>query len=300
MPFSFAGEILSLLCAVTWALAIIYFRVAGSSVPAVELNLIKNTLATLLLVSTWGVVWVLFPEQHGFQFSWKEFGLLSLSGVIGITVADTLLLKSLSLIGASRNAVLSCLFSPFVIVISILFLGEHFNFLQFVGFAIVVLGTILITFQKADLSIPGETLKKGVLVGILSVLFIAIGMTITKPIVNEASPIATAAVRMTAGMLGSAIWILISGRTRKSLIVFRGPLPLKAIFVSTFLGSYLALMLWIAGFKLTDTSVASVLNQTSVLFTLLFAALILKERMSLNKLIGAALGFVGVVILFLA
>jgi len=298
MPFPLLGELFSLLCAVAWALAIIYFRVAGASVPAVELNFVKNLIASLLLGSTWIVVWVIFPSLHAYDFTLKELGLLVLSGLIGITLADTLLLKSLSLIGASRNAVLSCLFSPFVILISILFLNERFTGLQFVGFAIIVAGTLVVSFQKADLGITPENLRKGVVVGILSVLFIAIGMTITKPIVNNASPIATATIRMIAGFFGSCLWILISGRFRQSIVVLKGPLPLKTIFVSTFLGSYLALMLWISGFKLTDTSVASVLNQTSVLFTLVFAAMILKERMSVPKILGAGLGFAGVVLLF--
>lgn len=131
-------------------------------------------------------------------------------------------------------------------------------------------------------------------------VFIAIGMTITKPIVDNASPIATATIRMIARFFGSCLWILISGRFRQSIVVLKGPLPLKTIFVSTFLGSYLALMLWISGFKLTDTSVASVLNQTSVLFTLVFAAMILKECMSVPKILGAVLGFAGVVLLFFA
>lgn len=298
MLFPFTGEIFSLLCAVAWALAIIYFRVAGASVPAVELNLVKNLIATLLLCATWTAVWWIFPTQHAYDFTPKDLGLLVLSGFIGITLADTLLLKSLSLIGASRNAILSCLFSPFVILISILFLNERFTGLQFVGFAIIVAGTLLVSLQKADLGITPENLRKGVVVGILSVLFIAIGMTITKPIVNHASPIATASIRMIAGFFGSCLWILVSGRFRKSLVVLKGPLPLKTIFVSTFLGSYLALMLWVAGFKLTDTSIASVLNQTSVLFTLVFAALILKERMNVAKILGASLGFAGVVLLF--
>ena len=298
MMMPFLGEIFSLLCAVVWALAIIYFRVAGGSVPAVELNLIKNTLAMLLLLMTWAVLWCISPTEFAYAFSTPELGYLVLSGMIGITLADTLLLKSLSLIGASRNAVLSCLFSPFVIVISLLFLGESFHSMQFIGFGIVVIGTMLVTLQKTDMSISSAALRVGSILGVFSVLFIAIGMTITKPIVNDANPIVTAAVRMTAGMVGSLVWVLLSGRIRKSLVILRGPLPWKAILISTSLGSYLALILWIVGFKLTDTSIASVLNQTSVLFTLIFAALILKEKMSARKIVGALLGFAGVVVLF--
>jgi len=297
MPF--VGESFSLLCAVAWALAIIYFRVAGASVPALELNLIKNSLAMLMLLVTWAVLWCMHPGLHAYAFTSGELWRLVLSGLMGITIADTLLLRSLSLIGASRNAVLSCLFSPFVILIAMLFLGERFGWMQWIGFAIVIFGTLLVTMQKTDMSIDPATLKKGSLLGILSVFFIAVGMTITKPIVNDASAIATAAVRMTAGTIGSIGLIFLWGRASKSLSILRGPLPWKAIVTSTFLGSYLALILWIAGFKLTSTSTASVLNQTSVLFTLVFAVLILKEPMNLRKILGACFGFAGVSLIFL-
>jgi len=294
------GEVFSLLCAVVWALAIVFFRVAGSSVPALELNLIKNTLATFMLVVTWFFLWASYPSIHNFAFSSKEVLYLCLSGMIGITLADTLLLQSLQLIGASRYSVISCLFSPFVIGLAIVFLGERFSGIQFLGFAIVVMGTLIVTSRNPQNDLTPEAFRNGSILGILSVLFIAIGMTITKPIVNDASAIATAGIRMIAGTLGSALWILLSGRFRKSVAIFSGYLPWKAIGISSFLGSYLSLVLWIIGFQKTNASVASVLNQTSVLFTLVFAAWILKERIGFRKILGATLGFLGVLVIFLA
>jgi drug/metabolite transporter (DMT)-like permease len=87
--------------------------------------------------------------------------------------------------------------------------------------------------------------------------------------------------------------------TQKQALAEKENQERKAILLSTFLGSYLALILWIIGFQQTKASTASVLNQSSVLFTLVFAAWILKEPMGRRKWIGASLGFAGVAVIFL-
>ena len=69
------------------------------------------------------------------------------------------------------------------------------------------------------------------------------------------------------------------------LIVFLVP--------ASFIGTYVAMMIWIAGMKYTDTSIASVLNQTSVLIVPILAAIFLKERLTKRKVAAIVLGFVG-------
>jgi DME family drug/metabolite transporter len=293
------GEIFSLLSAVVWASAIILFRIAGAKVEAIELNLVKSSIAMGLLLVTWLAFFLHDPLAHGVNFTTVEYIILIATGLVSITLADTLLLKSLQYIGAARNAVLACLFSPFVIGLSILFLGQSLNWMQIGGFSLVVFSTFLITTQKSNMTISKEDLRKGSILGILSVFFIAVGMTAVKPIVEDESVLATAAIRMTAAVLGNITWILITGRIAKSITIIKTSIPWKTVFIAAFLGSYTALLCWIIGFKNTDTSSASVLNQTSVLFTLVFAAIFLNERMGIQKIGGALIGFAGVAIIFL-
>ena len=252
-----------------------------------------------LLLLTWLGMYFVDPQHHSVSFTRTECVILILTGVGSITLADTLLLKSLQYIGAARNAVLSCLFSPFVILLSILFLGQGLNPVQVSGFGLVVVSTFIITTQKSNMMISKGELRKGSILGILSVFFIAAGMTAIKPIVEDESVFGTAAIRMTAAVFGNLTWIFLTGRYRKSFTILRTQIPWKTVFVAAFLGSYTALLCWIVGFKNTDTSTASVLNQTSVLFTLMFAAIFLKERMGYQKIAGALMGFAGVAVIFL-
>ncbi len=82
----FLGEILSVGSAFIWAIAILLFRVSGKSVHPLGLNLFKNILATALLSLTM----LLLGEPLLPGVPWQSYGLLALSGVIGIALSDTL------------------------------------------------------------------------------------------------------------------------------------------------------------------------------------------------------------------
>ena len=53
------------------------------------------------------------------------------------------------------------------------------------------------------------------------------------------------------------------------------------------------MILWLAGMKLTQASVASALNQTSNIFVFIFAAVILKESMNKKKIVAIILAMAG-------
>jgi len=53
------------------------------------------------------------------------------------------------------------------------------------------------------------------------------------------------------------------------------------------------MVLWLAGMKYTLASIASALNQTSNIFVFTFAALLLREPINLQRVIGILLGVSG-------
>ncbi|MCB1124728.1 MAG: DMT family transporter, partial [Verrucomicrobiae bacterium] len=209
----------------------------------------------------------------------------------------TLLLHALKLLGAGRNAILGCLFSPFVILFSFLFLGERFSLLQFAGFLVILTGIILAVYRKPEDTITREDLIKGTFIGVLSVLCMALGMVTTKPLIAGASPIAVSCVRLVGGVSGMLLYVVATGQLPKAIRIFRGKLPWPFMITGAFFGSFLAVFTWILGFKYTTASIASILNQTSVIFILLLAAIFLKERLNFLKVTGALLGFVGVALI---
>jgi drug/metabolite transporter (DMT)-like permease len=53
------------------------------------------------------------------------------------------------------------------------------------------------------------------------------------------------------------------------------------------------MVIWIAGIKYTQASIASALNQTSTIFIFIFAGLILREPITVRRALGIILAFTG-------
>jgi drug/metabolite transporter (DMT)-like permease len=102
---------------------------------------------------------------------------------------------------------------------------------------------------------------------------------------------------MLGGGGGMLIYILLSSQWQNVKRNFSQPQPWGTVMFASFLGAYFALILWLAGYKLIDASVASVLNETNVAFIVFLAWLMLGEKINRRKLIGLGLTLGGVIIM---
>ena len=289
------GEIFSLASALVWALAVILMRRVGDTLPAFELNLFKNCLALLLLLPTIALF-------HGYvlpAFSLAEIAVVFFSGVIGIAVADTWYLKALNLMGASRTGIVSSLFSPFVILLSTVFLAERMVPWQWLGFFLVIAGVLLVTWRVHHATVDSMDIKKGAIFGVGSMLMMALGVVMVKGILETQPLFWTIELRLAGGVAGLLAYMLAKGQWQSVKQNFRRPHPWATVVMASFLASYLSMILWLAGYKLIDASVASVLNETNVVFIVLLAWLMLGESVSARKLAGVGLTVSGVLIMVL-
>jgi drug/metabolite transporter (DMT)-like permease len=284
------GEFYSVACAACWALAVVLFRRSGETLPAFELNLFKNVLATALMVPT--ILLVHGPNLPA--YSPAEWGIVLLSGLIGIAIADTWYLRALNLMGASRTGVVGMLFSPFVVLLSVLFLAETLRPLQYLGFIVVLAGVLLVTWHRNRQEVSLRALRLGVAFGAASVLLMAIGIVMVKPILETHAFLWTVGLRLAAGSAGMLLYVSMSRGWQRMAIHYRAPQPWPTVIFASVMGSYVSMILWLAGYKLTQASIASVLNETASAFIVVFAWLILGEPMNLRKVLGVSLAFFGV------
>lgn len=285
------GETCSIACALLWAVATISMKRAGESIPAFELNLCKNVGIALLLLPPI----ILFEANTFTNFTPRETLLLLLSGLIGVCVADWLLLTSLQLLGAGRNAILDCLYSPFVILFACLYLGEKLTLTLLFGGILVVAGILVATlFDRHSDTV--KDLPRGLIYGIASMVAMAAGIVMAKPILETAPFYASSELRMLAGAGGGLIGLLLTRKTRSFLHLLSSPtFPHLRIWVGVCIPAFFAMCLWILGYRLINASVASILNQTSTFFILALAALFLGERLTPPKLLGALFAFSGII-----
>lgn len=289
------GEFFALSSALTWALAVILLRRSGETLPPFELNLFKNFFGMGLMIPTI----LIFDGFSLPEYTATELSLVLMSGVFGIAVADTWYLKALNIMGASRTGIVSSLFSPFVILLSAIFLGERLVSWQWLGLVLVISGVLLVTWRRHRSVVEAADVKRGVMYGVGAVFMMAVGVVMVKEILETGPFLWTVELRMVGGAISMLIFMLVRGQWQSVKHNFSQPQPWGTVTLASFMGAYFALILWLAGYKLIDASVASVLNETNVAFIVLLAWLMLGEQINRRKLAGLSLTFGGVIIMML-
>lgn len=287
------GELFALICALMWATAVVLYKHVGDSMSANTLNLVKNVLGFALLLPTALIIEGLsIPE-----LDWQTWAILIASGYFGIAVADTFYLQALRNIGASRTAIVASLYSPFVVILSIVFLKETMMLWQWLGFLLILVGILVVVYQRSASTIEPSLLLKGVVLAAVSVFLTAAGVVAMKPILSNDGFFWLVTLRMLAGIVGMVLYLVVRGKLRTTYqVVTKGDHKWRSIFIASCFGSYFALLFWLGGFKYADASVASVLNETANIFIVLMAAMFLKEALSVRKIVGVALTFCGVLV----
>ena len=288
----YIGEILSLLTAVFWAVAVILFKKSGETVHPLGLNLFKNALGFLLILITLGV----FKEAFFHPVPLADYLLLMLSGAIGIGIGDTLLFACLNLIGAGLTAIVDCLYSPFIIALAVLFLGERLTFLQIFGAVLVVLSVLTISLVQGGIDIDRRKLFQGIILGTLAMMATAVGVIIVKPMLSRLPFLWATEVRMLGALLALTLVVFFHSGRRKILSSILDKKTRLYVLFGSFFGAYMAMLFWLGGMKLTKASIASALNQTNSIFIIILAAIWLKEPLNARRIIGIIIAFLGVLL----
>jgi drug/metabolite transporter (DMT)-like permease len=290
-----AGEILSVLAAVVWSVSVVLFRVSGRRMTPFNLNFFKNAVATLLLLATLAVIGM--PLVRAVPLS--DYLLLFLAGFLGITIADTLFFHGLNLVGAGLSQVVGCAYPPSVILLSFLFLGERLTWGDLAGTAFILAGIFLSTRHEPPEGTTRADLRRGILIGTASMVIMAIGVVITKPVLDRSPVLWATTVRLLGGVFTMMLITAFSRRHRSAWRTFIPSRTWKLTVPASIMGAYLAMIIWLGGMKFTQASTASILNQTSAIFVLPVAAIVLGERITRQKLLAVILGVAGVALVTL-
>ena len=284
------GEILALASGLVWAIAVILFRISGRRVHPIGLNLAKCLLALVIIIPTLAVL----GEPLAPAVPASTVGLLLLSGVLGIAVSDTLFFYALNKLGASLTAIVDCFYTPFVIGLSFLLLGERLTPIQLVGAALVVSAVLTLSKEGQDREARPERPRR------------------RHPLRHAGHVLRRLGHRHGQARPGFGLGILghvRPDRGRRDRPRRPRPLPQEqdgpssprsssgatgqALVPAAFFGSYLSLILWMGGMKYAKASVAAVLNQLNTIFIVIIAAIFLKERLTGWKVLAVVLALVG-------
>jgi len=301
-----AGQWCALGTAIAWGVAVVLFKRAGDTVPPLVLNLFKNIVGVILLgLTLLGVSLVDAGESWNAarQFPLRDIVILMISGILGIAVADTLFFHALNRCGVGLMSIVDCSYSPCVILCSYLMLGETLTRYHAFG-GLLILAAVFIASRHAPP--PGRTrgqIAGGIALGVLAMALMAYGIVLAKPILDPDKgnfPLLWATMlRMLAGTAALALTLVSGARRAACRVTFRPSAVWWFSLPAAFFGAYISMVLWVAGFKYAKAGIASILNQTSVIFALLLATLFLHEPLSRRKLLAVFLAIIGVVVIVL-
>lgn len=299
------GELLSIACAVTWAMGVIIYKRLGEQVSPFRLCLLKNLIVLVLVSITVAALlspaasWMGLATLPPLSMPATTIAWVVASGVIGIAVADTLYLQALNALGAGRMGVVGNLYSPFVILLSFAFLGERLTAMQLFGFALVLFGVLLVNSpdRTAASGPPGRA--GSLALGALSIALMAVAIVMVKRVLEQQPFWWVVLLRVAGAVAGMLLLVALSPRLRGAAFASRAPMRWGVLLAAAFVGQYLSMTMWLAGYKYTSASVASVLNETASVFIVVFAALFLGEALSRRRVLGVGVTLAGVMVMVL-
>lgn len=286
-------QMIGIICAVSaalfWASAVIMFKKSGEVLSPTALNLFKGVVTLLLLIPTlWFSGTPLFPDRP-----FGEWLLFGLSGFMGITMADNFFFMALKRLGAGLWAVVDCLYLPFIILLSAVFLNEEIGLKGMAGAAMVIVAIGAGSYSGGSATCSQRDFLLGLFWGTLAVSLLAGSIIMVKPLLETTSVLWASYVRLLAGVAGLLVLAVIQPERKRTLSVLLPSQAWKIALPASIVGNYLAMIAWLAGFKYTLVSVAAILNQLSTIFTFILAAVFLKEPVTLPRLIAILLAVIG-------
>jgi drug/metabolite transporter (DMT)-like permease len=293
MHVSHLGELAGLGVSVCWTMSALFFEKAGLRIGSLSVNIIRLFLAIIFLgLTTLITRGVFFPvDATPYQWFW-----LGLSGVIGFYLGDMVLFKSYNIIG-SRTAALIMSFSPMLTaLIGWLFLDEVLTLRNIIAILVCVAGIVIaISNRKMKLNIP----LKGFLLAFGGALGQSLGLILSKKGMGDYDAVAATQIRAIFGFACFALMITFLKRWGKVSGAVRDEKGMKAVTVGSFFGPFVGVALSLLAIQHTKTGIASTLMALVPIFIIWPSAVMFKEKIKPQHIIGAVVSIAGVVLFFL-
>ncbi|MAV71127.1 MAG: hypothetical protein CMG04_10525 [Candidatus Marinimicrobia bacterium] len=286
-----SGDMYALLTAFCWSSAVILFDLSGRRLGAMQINLLKNAIGVMGFSLTLFVMGTGFPD-----FSMSEFLLLMYSGIVGIVIGDLFFLYSLKKIGSGLSAIISTIYSPAVFVISYYMFNDIISMKMILGGGFIIVA-IVVGSKKIEKIKNKKIFMSGVLYGVIAQILTAYSVLLVKPIMLSHSVVEIALVRF-GWALVSTVLVLNFWKGKNYIVqtIFKG-VNNYFVIAGAFLGTYLSVIFWLAGFKYTTPARAAIYNQLSTILIMMMATLFLGEEMSKRKWGAVALAIFGALLI---
>lgn len=285
------GEAASLSAALLWAVSLTIFRPVIDEHGAWTVNLAKSSIATVFLSVT-----VLAVGEAGELAAapGRGLGVIAISGVVGLTLGDTALFGAIRRLGVYRTLLFQTLGPVFAALLEIGFYGEPPHPVRLAGIAVVLAGVALVISPgRSRLAAPRHDVL-GYALAVLAAFGQGAGVVLARDGLGDLPLVSASFVRLLAGMLSMVLVMAANGRLRGAVRVLAVRRTLRQVTPPTVLGTYVAILLMMAGVAWAPASVVAVLLSTSPIFSLFIDHWTAGTPLTLRGLAGTAVAVAGV------
>ncbi|MBN1768440.1 MAG: DMT family transporter [Prolixibacteraceae bacterium] len=293
----YSGEVAGLATAICWTATAMSFQVATRRIGSVSVNLIRLVFAFLFYVV---YTRVFMGQWLPMDAPAKAWIYLSISGLIGFVLGDFFLFKSYEFVSSKISMLIMTMAPPVAALLGWFMMDEPFSAMNILGMVLVIAGVSLVILKK-DIENGIKKSRyplKGILFAFGGAVGQGVGAVFSKIGMGEYDAFASSQIRVITGIVGFALLISLTGRWKGVTRGFVDKKALKALTIGSFFGPFLGVSLGMIAFKYTSVGIASTLMATVPVFILLPSHIILKEKLTLNEVLGALIAVAGIAIFF--
>jgi drug/metabolite transporter (DMT)-like permease len=292
------GEFAALATALFWTITALSFEFASKRAGSLAVNMIRLTLAFLLLsVLTFfsrGMFLPLDASMHAWIW-------LSLSGLIGLVLGDYFLFKSYSILTSRIAMLFMTTVPPMTAIIGWLLLGEKMSLLHILGMLLTLGGILLAIFSMPE---NGKRLRlsypmKGILYALIGAAGQAGGLVLSKYGMGSYNAFAASHIRIIAAAIGYALIIIMLKKGSLIRNAVNDRKGMRAITLGSFFGPFLGISFSLLAVKYTETGIAATIMAIVPILLIPPSILLFKQKFTWLEIAGAFISVAGVVLMFL-
>ena len=279
-----------LLAGVLWGSSCIFVnKLSAAGFSPMQCTAIRTLFGALILNAA-----LLIKGRRHYKMDFKSYGLCAASGICSVLAMCIFYYYSMTYTSAAVSAILLYTAPMFVMVMSVLFLGERFTAKKIVAFVIAIVGCALVSGVATGATVSGLGILFGVLSGFAYSLY---GIFADLFMKRNREPLTFSALSFAFAALGALViskpWEIVSISASHDNAFL---LPLMFI-VFSLCTAVLPYLLYTKGLVGVRPDVASILAFSEPLMAAVFGTLVLHQPMDAWQIGGIVLVSAAIVIL---
>jgi len=294
---NYIGEIAALATAFCWSVTSYAFTNVSRRIGAIQVNIDRMVLASIILISIVGVFGV------SLALNFNQISNLVISGILGLVLGDSFLFKSFQIIGARLGIIIMAAVPVLSTILAFFFLNEIISFLGMFGMLLTIAGILIVVLERKSVEQRNISFNKiGIFYGFLGALGQASGLIFAKFAFQggELNGFAASFIRLFSA---SIIILPLAATFRKYKNPFgiysKDSYSTKVILIGTIFGPVLGITGSLISIEYAKVGIASTLMATMPIIMLPISRFYFKEKLDWKSIIGAFVAVIGTAIIFL-